>query len=608
MKNIAAFVVAGIGVVVAGWTLASSYAFVYLFIPSGSRGGLEWPWCAWLTYAMDEDTDAVVWQRLRVSGLAGAAAICLVAILLAVLYFRSPPSGRQRRRWFKSNRSVERAVTNNHGRARWMTMEEAKDIWPGPHRDHGGIVIGEAYRVDEDIKDVRFKPHDKSTWGKGGKAPLLIDPCTEGPGHCIMIAGSGFFKSTTAVSTLLHWTGASVVLDVKAELGGMVRDHIESEHGKKVHLLNPVRPDDAEEWGFNALDWIDPASATPEEDIYTVVSWIFDANREKEDPFFDPWARSLIACLLADMIWDEEPIAPKTLATLRRGITRPEPDMKNLLRGIYHHSPSHFAHEIAGSIMDAPDKQFGGIYGTAVKGTAWLSVPTLADLVSGNAFKTKDIIDGSVSVFAQIPIDTMDHSPGVARVIIGALVKAMIRANGNVNGKVLFLLDEAFRLKHMPVIEQVRDMGRSAGLVLFLIYQTVGQLNEQWGRTGKAKWYGTVSWRGYAAVRDHETADELSKECGQYGVMATSEGENAGSQGNIAAIVKTSKSTGRNTNTHEQHRPVAFAHEFTQEPRTDELFVVGTGFRPLRCGRAIYFRRAEMVEKVNVETTLARVA
>ena len=62
-----------------------------------------------------------------------------------------------------------------------------KKLFPGPDPVHGGIAVGEAYRVDHDqsVAGIRFDPADKSSWGMGGKAPLLIDPCTHGSGHSL---------------------------------------------------------------------------------------------------------------------------------------------------------------------------------------------------------------------------------------------------------------------------------------------------------------------------------------------------------------------------------------------------------------------------------------
>ena len=85
-------------------------------------------------------------------------------------------------------------------------------------------------------------------------------------------------------------------------------------------------------------------------------------------------------------------------------------------------------------------------------------------------------------------------------------------ANGAVNGRILFLLDEAFRLGRMDIIEIARDAGRKYGITLQLLYQSVGQIVEQWGEAGKRAWYESASWRGYAAVKDPEPRKSYRKQ------------------------------------------------------------------------------------------------
>lgn len=494
-------------------------------------------------------------------------------------------------------RSIVEGVTDNHGHAAWMSMSAAQRRFPGPAPGYGGVVVGEAYRVDQSASGP-FQPHDSRTWNKGGKAPLLIDPCTDGPTHSLMFAGSGGFKTTSAVTTILHWSGSSVVLDPSCEVGPMVADALRHQD-KAVHLLDPARPKDAKSWGFNALDWIDPAGPLAEMHVHTVVSWIFgEANgREtEEEMFFRKWGKDLVACLMAHLLWDENATAPKTLATLRLGVATPEKEMRQLLRSIHRSSKSFMARHLAGSLMDIVPETFSGIYANANQGTSWLSVPAFADLVSGDAFRASDLTDGSTTVFVQIPLPALMTTPGLGRVIIGALLNSVYEANGDVSGRVLFLLDEVARLGRMKVIETARDVGRKYGITLQLLYQSVGQLEEQWGRDGKRTWYEGVSWRGYSAIQDPETARELSIACGERGVLAYSEGENSGRQNR--GLTFDSRSKGRNTNVHEIRRPLIKPDELTQDTRTDELFVIARGCKPLRCGRAIHFRRPELRDKI----------
>lgn len=90
-----------------------------------------------------------------------------------------------------------------------------------------------------------------------------------------------------------------------------------------------------------------------------------------------------------------------------------------------------------------------------------------------------------MTVFLQVPLAALLTTPAVARVLIGALLKAVIVADGKGDQKrVLFLLDEAARLGRMKVLETARDAGRKYGITLQLQYQSTGQLEEQWGRAG----------------------------------------------------------------------------------------------------------------------------
>jgi type IV secretion system protein VirD4 len=43
-----------------------------------------------------------------------------------------------------------------------------------------------------------------------------------------------------------------------------------------------------------------------------------------------------------------------------------------------------------------------------------------------------------------------------------------------------------------------------------------------------------------------------------------------------------------------QRRPLIMPHEITQSMRRDEQIIIVQGHSPIRCGRAIYFRRKDM--------------
>jgi type IV secretion system protein VirD4 len=104
-----------------------------------------------------------------------------------------------------------RGRSDNFGHADWLTLRDARRLFPGPDDNHGGIVVGEAYRVDQDrVARSVFDPADRSTWGQGGTTPLLIDPCRSGSTHALVFGGPGGFKTTSVgIPTMLTWCGAA---------------------------------------------------------------------------------------------------------------------------------------------------------------------------------------------------------------------------------------------------------------------------------------------------------------------------------------------------------------------------------------------------------------
>src|SRR4051812_31065487 len=72
--------------------------------------------------------------------------------------------------------------------------------------------------------------------------------------------------------------------------------------------------------------------------------------------------------------------------------------------------------------------------------TEWLANPRFAALVSGSAFHTRELADGKLAVFLNIPMKVLETTPALARCIVGALLNAVYEANGQVKGRVLLLL------------------------------------------------------------------------------------------------------------------------------------------------------------------------
>ena len=119
-----------------------------------------------------------------------------------------------------------------------------------------------------------------------------------------MVIGSGGFKTTTAISTLLYWTGSAVILDPAGEIAPMLRAARER-MGHKVYEIDP-----STNVGFNVLDWIDITSPLADTNIDSVVvlgMWRPERLIQAKAPdFLIAWASTSYRCFLAHILADPD--------------------------------------------------------------------------------------------------------------------------------------------------------------------------------------------------------------------------------------------------------------------------------------------------------------
>lgn len=467
-----------------------------------------------------------------------------------------------------------------HGEAEWMSMPEAARLFPAT----GGIVIGERYRVDwDDAAAQSFRSDRAQTWGLGGRSDLLCFDGAFGSSHGIVFAGSGGFKTTSVtIPTALKWGGTLIVLDPSNEVAPMVSGH-RGQADRAIHILDPKQP----QTGFNVLDWIGSCGGTKEEDIAAVASWIMsDSGRATgiRDDFFRASALQLLTAMIADVCLSGQTTKEnQTLRQVRINLSEPEKQLRRRLQDIHENSGSEFVKQNIAAFVNMTPETFSGVYANVIKETHWLSYANYAALVSGSSFRTQALANGNTDVFINIDLKTLETHSGLARVIIGSLLNAIYNRDGAVEGRALFLLDEVARLGYMRVLETARDAGRKFGITLIMIYQSIGQLRETYGGLDAAsKWFESASWISFAAINDPETADYISRRCGTTTVE-------------VDQLSRSSQPRGSSRTRSKQlaAKPLIQPYEVLRM-RTDEQIVFTAGNPPLRCGRAIWFRREEM--------------
>lgn len=480
---------------------------------------------------------------------------------------------------------VKRAKKEVFGGAAWMDLREAAKIFPA----NGQIVVGERYRVDQDnVCKIPFAPGNKTTWGKGGTAPLLTFNLDFGSTHMIFFAGSGGYKTTsTVVPTCLTYPGSIICLDPSTEVAPIVKFARQKMGNRNVIVLDP---NSLLTKSFNVIDWLldDSVPRTQREANIVSFSKLLLTDKKSDNSsaeYFSTQAHNLLTALLAHVIFsDEYEDYERNLKTLRGILSQSETAIINQLRMIQETTPSPFIREMVGIFTEMAEQTFSGVYTTASKDTQWLSLSNYADLVCGDDFSSSDIANGNIDVFLNLPASILNSYPAIGRVIIGAFLNAMVTADGNYKKRVLFVLDEVDLLGYMNILEEARDRGRKYGTSLMLFYQSTGQLVNHFGESGARSWFESCSFVSYAAIKDLQTAKEISERCGQMTVEVTGVNKSRG-----LSLGKSSY------NINYQQRALILPHEVIQEMRQDEQIILMQGQPPLRCGRAVYFRRKEML-------------
>ncbi len=574
------------------YALAAVSGVVILFAAQGSRS-VKVAGCGVASGAVAVVAIAIIREGTRLAGFIGqvpvgrtllsyldpstvagsAAALVAGAFALKVAIKGNVAFARSEPKRMRGKRAL-------HGEADWMKVPEAEKLFP----EAGGMVIGEMYRVDRDsVAALAFRSSDPSTWGNGGKSPLLCFDGSFGSSHGIVFAGSGGFKTTSVtVPTALKWGGTLVVLDPSNEVAPMVNAH-RCKAGRRVVVLDPKNSQS----GFNVLDWIGRHGGTKQEDIAAVASWIISDNARAtggRDDFFRASGLQLLTAMIADVCLSGHTAEKdQTLRQVRANLSEPEPKLRARLQEIYDNSESDFVKENVAAFVNMTPETFSGVYANAIKETHWLSYANYAALVSGSSFTTDALADGQTDVFINIDLKTLEIHAGLARVIIGSFLNAIYNRDGAMQGRALFLLDEVARLGYMRILETARDAGRKYGISLTMIYQSIGQLRETYGgRDASSKWFESASWISFAAINDPETADYISRRCGTTTVE-------------IDQISRSFQARGSSRTRSKQlaSRPLIQQHEVLRM-RADEQIVFTAGNAPLRCGRAIWFRRADM--------------
>ncbi|KAB1636129.1 type IV secretory system conjugative DNA transfer family protein [Pseudoclavibacter terrae] len=276
--------------------------------------------------------------------------------------------------------------------------------------------------------------------------------------------------------------------------------------------------------------WWNPLSYVTDEVKAAKLAEHFSAGSRdpgaKTDAYFDPAGQDLLAGLLLAGALDGRPIT-----VVYTWLTRPTDDTPvGILR---QHGYTLTADQVAG-VITAPEKQRGGVYGTAQQMASCLTNRQVSQWVT----RTEDhdhrrhfdphafVRDGGTLY------SLSKEGRGNAGPLVTALTVAVVEAaeqlaakstGGRLKTPLIGVLDEAANVCRWRELPNLYSHYGSRGIILMTILQSWSQGTEVWGETGMKKLWSASNVKVYGGgVSEATFLEDLSRIIGDYDRISSS--------------------------------------------------------------------------------------
>ena len=339
-------------------------------------------------------------------------------------------------------------------------------------------------------------------------------------------------KTTSrAVPAILDAPGGVLVTSNKRDVVDATRD-VRAEAGpvwvfdpQGIALENPT-------WWWNPLSYV-----TDEVRAAKLADHFASGSRDpgaKTDAYFDPAGQDLLAGLLLAAALDVRPITD-----VYAWLTRPtEEEPIDILR---RHGYDLTADQVRG-VITAPEKQRGGIYGTAQQMASCLTNRQVAAWVNpqGNPDLRPQFDPAAFVRDGGTLYSLSKEGRGTAGPLVTALTVAVVEAaeelaagsaGGRLSVPLLGVLDEAANVCRWRELPNLDSHYGSRGIVLMTILQSWSQGVDVWGESGMRKLWSASNVKVYGGgVSETSFLEDLSRLIGEHDRIRTSVSSGAGNR------------------------------------------------------------------------------
>lgn len=272
------------------------------------------------------------------------------------------------------------------------------------------------------------------------------------------------------------------------------------------------------------------------------------SQEARTDAYFDPAGQDLVANLLLAAAEGDYP-----LTHIYSWLTNPKDDEPaRILRDAGHDMP---ADSVEG-VIAAPEKQRGGIYGTAAQMVSFLLNPSVHPWISAEKrpgrreFHPAKFIASGGTLYSLSREGRDSAGPLVTALTVAVVEAAETAATRQPGGRLavplLGVLDEAANVCRWGDLPDLYSHYGSRGIILMTILQSWDQGVEVWGERGMAKLWSAANVRTYGGgASSTNFLGDLSQLAGEHEVHTISTSYQPPQQGGMGLF--NSKSTSHST-------------------------------------------------------------
>ena len=541
-------------------------AFMAFYMSRSLFPTLLWNFKVTFTFANSFQIPFVLLKFMAVYAgwfLAGALGIRLSAMLLGKSFFIKDTA--------KKDRESYRSASSVFGSAKlgsWASIKKTVSS------QNSGVVLGEDY---DPRKNPSYSHDDPKTWGKGGKSPIIAMDTAYEAGHSLIVAGSGGGKTASfVVPTCLTYRHAMVVVDPNGEALKLCK-RARQKMGRNVREVRPGM-------GIEIMAMLSQHLRTGRSYRHLADMMVLREKNSEFSKFYADECITLLGALLEFFTVEDEEFS--TFEGVASVINMSEQEMKKALGEIAAHSERENIKSILKGMVDKDSRFFTYFSSTLRQSLNWTVYPEMVEMVSKKPDDAPNPLHPDTDLFITLDEQDIEEFPGLVRLILGAITYDMMKREERSTEK-LMIVDEAALFGYFPLFETLRDRARKYRLHLMLIYQSAGQIETAYGRTGPKEW-ANVAVRSYSAIEDMDEAQALSRMIGSFTVEVS---ENThGSSGSPVSVIGQSHNIGLSERT--QQAALITPDEIRELPQDAQILI----FRrqsPLICGKSFYFRRQE---------------